>query len=75
MDLDNGPTRDAKLSEGDGSGEVSKADDEERSVVITHPFTRQELINHQKADASLKPLFEAARVGDPEYFVRDDILT
>lgn len=34
----------------------------------------QDLVEQQKADDSLRPLFEAARHGDPEYFVRDDVL-
>ena len=37
-------------------------------------FTRQDLVDQQKADDSLKPLFEEARLGNPEYFVRDDVL-
>ena len=76
VDQDSGPTRDARLSEADGSGEESEAGDEEGrklSVVITDPFTRQQSINQQKAATSLKPLFEAATLGDPECFVRDDI--
>lgn len=48
-----------------GSGEEVDADEEEEkeepSVVITDPFTRQDLVDQQKADDSLKPLFEAAR--------------
>ena len=68
----------ATLVEDVTSGVEAETEDEEEreapSVVITDPFTRQDLIDQQKADESLKPLFEAARLGDPEYFVRDDIL-
>ena len=60
------------------SGEETETDDEEdrqdQTFIITDPFTRQDLVDQQKADDSLKPLFEAARLGNPEYFVRDNVL-
>ena len=68
----------ATLAEVVASGEETETDDEEdrhdQTVIITDPFTRQDLVDQQKADDSLKPLYEAARLGNPEYFVQDDVL-
>jgi hypothetical protein len=48
------------------SGVVSETDDEEGknqpSIVIIDPFTRQDLVDQQKADESLSPLFEQKAV-------------
>ena len=51
-----------------------KVDGREPANIITDPFTRSELVKQQKEDDSLKLLFEAARQGDPEYLVKDDVL-
>ena len=68
----------ATLAEVVASGEETETGDEEdrqdQTVITTDPFTRQDLVDQQKADDSLKPLFEAAGLGHPEYFVRDDVL-
>ena len=60
------------------SGEEDENDDKvdrsEPANIITDPFTRSELVKQQKEDDSLKLLFEAARQGDPEYLVKDDVL-
>ena len=60
----------ATLAEFVASGEETETDDkEDQTVITTDPFTRQDLVDQKKADDSLKPLFEAARLGNPEYFV------
>jgi hypothetical protein len=47
------------------SGVVSETDDEEgknQPSIVIDPFTRQDLVDQQKADESLRPLFEAAKI-------------
>ena len=54
---------------------AGKEEDDKPSVaVITDPFTRQDLIRAQHADAALQSLFEAAEDPDSEYMFHNDVL-
>ena len=67
----------ATLSEDLDSGADERNTDEgteTATVIITDPFTRKDLIEQQKADKNLQPLFLEARREGSEYAVRDDVL-
>ena len=58
----------ATLAEFVASGEETETDDEEDQTVIrTDPFMRQDLVDQQKADDSLKPLFEVGNLFETMY--------
>lgn len=56
------------------SGDEDEGDKEEGNIIVTDPFTRNDLVRQQKEDSSLQPLFEAARRGDPQYLEQDGVL-
>lgn len=63
------PKREMQPREDQPESEESDTESRDPVVIVTDPFTRQDLITAQKEDEELQPLFEAASDPESDYMV------
>ena len=68
------PKREMQPREDQPESEESDTESRDPVVIVTDPFTRQDLITAQKEDEELQPLFEAASDSESDYMVDDEVL-
>ena len=68
------PKREMQPREDQPESEESDTESRDPVVIVTDPFTRQDLITAQKEDEELQPLFEAASDPESDYMVDNEVL-